>query len=75
MVKIRIREINQEFTKPNKHSIEQTDAKIEFRKKQKRSKVLMLGLHSEYSNYRDNFAEGTLKFVRIIEVLELQRFE
>ena len=40
-----------------------------------RSKVLMLGLHSEYSNYRDNFAEGTLKFVRIIEVFELQRFE
>ena len=28
----------------------------------------MLGLHSEYSNYRDNFAEGTLKFLRIIEV-------
>ena len=44
-------------------------------KKQKRSKILMLGLHSEYSNYRDSFAVGTLKFVRIIEVFELQRFE
>ena len=34
----------------------------------------MLGLHSEYSNYRDNFAEGTLQFLRIVEVFELKRF-
>ena len=41
----------------------------------KHSKVLTVKLHSENSNYREDFAEETWKFVQIIEVFELQRFE
>ena len=39
------------------------------------SKVIMASLHFNNSNYRENLAVGTWKFVRIIEVFELQRFE
>ena len=35
----------------------------------------MASLHFNNSNYRQHLAVGTAKFVRIIEVFELQRFE
>jgi len=37
--------------------------------------MMVVSLHTENSNYREDFAEGTWKFIRIKEVFELQIFE
>ena len=55
--------------------LHQTRIEIGISEKTFEKATVIFSFHSEYSNYKDNYSEETWKYVRIMEIFQLQRFE